>query len=145
MARTETTIDAPPEAVWAVLADPPRYGEWVVGSKEIRRWDPEWPATGSSFHHTFQVGPVPVKDTTTVLEQDPPRRLVLRARARPTGVAHVALTLTPEGEGTRVELAEWPVEGPPARLQNPVQDFLINRRNDEALRRLKRLAEQRRG
>ena len=143
MARTATVVNAPPEAVWAVLADPPTYEEWVVGSKEIRRWDPEWPAVGAAFHHTVQVGPLPVKDRTTVLESEPPRRLVLRARARPTGIAHVALTLTPQGAGTRVAMAEWPVSGPPAALANPVQDFLINRRNDEALRRLKRLAERR--
>ncbi len=143
MARTSAVVDAPPEAVWAVLADPRSYEDWVVGSKEIRRWDPEWPAVGASFHHTFLIGPLPIKDRTTVLESEPPRRLVLRARARPTGIAHVVVHLTPEGGGTRVELAEWPVAGPPAAFSNPLQDFLINRRNDEALRRLKRLAERR--
>lgn len=143
MGRTAATLDASPEAVWAVLADPRLYGEWVPGSREIRRWDPEWPQVGASFHHTFQIGPFPVKDTTTVLEQDPGRRLVMRARARPTGVAHVAVSLTPAGDGTHVEITEWPVEGPPARLHNPLQDLLINRRNDEALRRLSRLAQRR--
>jgi uncharacterized protein YndB with AHSA1/START domain len=141
--QTSLFLDVPPERVWAVLADAPAYGEWVVGSKEIRRWDPEFPAVGSAFHHTFLIGPVPVKDSTSVLEADPPRRLVLRARARPTGVAHIALDLVPERGGTRVDMAEWPVEGPPARLHNPVQDWLIDRRNDKALRRLKRLAEAR--
>ncbi len=143
MATTSIVVDASPEAVWAVLADPRSYEDWVVGSKEIRRWDPEWPAVGASFHHTFLVGPLPIKDRTTVLESEPPRRLVLRARARPTGIAHVALSLAPEGDGTRVEMGEWPVAGPPAAFANPLQDLLINRRNDAALRRLKRLAEAR--
>lgn len=144
VARTSTFVDAPPEAVWSVLANPPSYEDWVVGSKEIRRWDPEWPAVGAAFHHTFLIGPLPVKDRTTVLESEPPRRLVLRARARPTGIAHVVLTLAPEGDGTRVEMGEWLVSGPPALADNPVQRFLINRRNDEALRRLKRLVAGRR-
>ena len=143
MATTSIVVDAPPEAVWAVLADPRSYEDWVVGSKEIRRWDPEWPAVGATFHHTFMIGLLPLKDRTSVLESEPPRRLVLRARARPTGIAHVALSLTAEGDGTLVELAEWPVEGPPAALSNPLQDLLIKRRNDVALRRLKRLAERR--
>jgi len=141
--RTSTWVDAPPERVWGVLADPRSYGEWVVGSRDIRRWDPEFPAAGTAFHHTFMVGPVPVKDSTSVLESEPPRHLVLRARARPAGVAHITLDLTPERDGTRVEIAERPVDGPPARWHNPVQQWLINRRNDESLRRLKRLAEQR--
>ncbi len=143
MASTSTFVDAPPEAVWAVLADPPSYAEWVVGSKDIRRWDPEWPAVGAAFHHTFLIGPLPIKDSTTVLTSEPPHRLVLRARARPTGIAHVAMDLVPEDDGTRVQMREWPVEGPPARLHNPIQDWLIARRNDESLRRLKRLAERR--
>ena len=136
-------VAAPPERVWAVLADPPAYERWVVGCREVRRWDPQWPGPGSAFHHTVMLGPVPIKDTTSVLEVEEARKLVLRARARPAGVARVCVALTPDDGGTRVELAEWPVEGPPATLHNPLQDWLINRRNDESLRRLRRLAERR--
>jgi uncharacterized protein YndB with AHSA1/START domain len=143
VARTSLHVAAPPERVWEVLSDPRSYATWVVGSKDIRRWDPEWPAPGAAFHHTFLVGPLPVKDSTSVLESDPPRRLKLRARARPTGVAHIVIELLPEADGTRVEIDEWPVEGPPATLHNPVQAWLIKRRNDESLRRLRRLAERR--
>ena len=143
MATTSIRVQAPPEKVWDVLADPRTFGHWVVGSKDIRRWDPEWPAAGAAFHHTFLVGPIPIKDSTSVLEADPPRRLVLRARARPTGVAHIAMDLIPDGDGTRVEMAEQVVEGPPARFRNPIQDWLIKRRNDESLRRLRNLAERR--
>jgi len=142
VATNSILVDAPPEAIWAVLSDPPQYGEWVVGSKDIRRWDPEWPEPGATFHHTFLIGPIPVRDTTSVLEADAPRRLKLRARARPTGIAHIVLELEPEGDGTRVHMSESPVEGPPAKLDNPLQDYLIKRRNDETLRRLKRLAER---
>ena len=143
MARTATHVAATPERVWAVLADPPAYERWIVGCRDVRRWDPHWPAPGSAFHHTFLLGPLPIKDTTSVLEAEPERKLVLRARARPVGVARVTIVLTAERDGTRVEIAEWPVEGPPAALHNPLQDWLINRRNDESLRRLRTLAERR--
>ena len=39
-------------------------------------------------------------------------------------------------------IAEVPIEGPPAVLHNPIQDWLIDRRNREGLRRLKQLAER---
>ena len=41
MSVNETTVDAPPQAVWDVLADPPSYEEWVVGNKVIRDYDRE--------------------------------------------------------------------------------------------------------
>jgi uncharacterized protein YndB with AHSA1/START domain len=142
MATTTTHVDASPDRVFEVLSDPRSYGYWVVGSKEIRHWDRDFPALGTSFHHTFLIGPVPIRDSTTVLEVDPPRRLLLRARARPTGIAHVALDLEPRDGGTDVSITEWPVEGIAARVHNRLQDRLIRVRNVESLRRLKRLAER---
>lgn len=142
MASTHMHFNATPEQIFAVLSDPASYADWVVGCKEIRFWDPDFPARGSAFHHTFVIGPLPIKDHTTVMDIDPPRHLLLRARARPSGVAHVALDLEPsDGGGTDVTIREWPVEGLAAKLHNPVQAKLIKLRNVETLRRLKRLAE----
>ena len=33
-------VAAPPEAVWAVLADGWQYGTWVVGASRVRAVDP---------------------------------------------------------------------------------------------------------
>jgi uncharacterized protein YndB with AHSA1/START domain len=81
------TVDAPPERVFAVLADPKTYADWVVGSDTIRDADPTWPAPGSRFYHRVGVGPIKVKDHTEVREADRPRKLALHARARPLGTA----------------------------------------------------------
>lgn len=145
MARNTAHFDATPEQVWAVLADPDSYGEWVVGSKHIRDADPEWPEPGSRFHHTVGIGPLELKDDTEVLESREPERIVLRARARPTGVANVILELTPEDGGTRVEMREYPVSGLAKMVHNPLQDKLIHHRNVESLRRLEELARGRSG
>jgi uncharacterized protein YndB with AHSA1/START domain len=142
MARTTIHVTAPPEAVFAVLADPASYDTWVVGCKEIRGVEGDWPEPGSTFHHSVGMGPITVKDSTSVTESARPHRLVLRARARPTGVARVELDLAARDGGTEVTITEVPIEGPPAMLHNPVQDWLIDRRNREGLRRLKRLAER---
>lgn len=142
MARTTTYVDASPERIFEVLDDAWTYEFWVVGCQEIRTVDPEWPAVGSAFHHRVGLGPFTVADSTSIVERDPSRHLKLRARARPTGIAHVTVDLKPGGSGTEVVILEKPVEGPAAILHNPVQDLLIDRRNVESLRRLKWLAER---
>jgi uncharacterized protein YndB with AHSA1/START domain len=142
MAQTTTRIAATPDRVFGVLADAWTYERWVVGCKQIRDVDDGWPAPGATFYHSVGIGPLTVRDTTTVIESDPPRRVVLRARARPAGVARVEIDLAEAGGGTEVAMREQPISGPPARLHNPLQDLLIERRNAESLRRLKQLAER---
>jgi uncharacterized protein YndB with AHSA1/START domain len=141
MSVTTTVVAAPPEAVFALLSDPPLYGSFVVGSKRIRRYDPDWPRTGSEFHHTLGVGPLVLRDMTCVEEVDHGRRLVLRAQMRPFSVNRVAFVLRPVDEGTEVEVEEYPIEGPAAVVWNPVFEAAMDARNKEMLRRLKRFAE----
>jgi uncharacterized protein YndB with AHSA1/START domain len=140
MARTEALFSVPPERVFAVLADPTAYADWVVGSHSIRAADPEWPAVGSRFHHRVGAGPLKVKDHTEVLEVDPPRRLVLRARARPLGTARVEMLLEPRDGGTHVTMIEVGAD-PVSRLAIRLTDLLVHRRNVESLRRLRRISE----
>lgn len=142
MSTTTTYVDAPPERVFDILDDATTYEFWVVGCVDIRAVDPEWPAPGSAFHHSVGLGPLNVKDSTSVVTRDRPRSLELRARARPAGIARVHFELVAQGSGTQVTIEEAPIEGLPARLHNPVQDHLIHRRNQETLRRLRWLAER---
>ena len=140
MATNERFMPVPPQAVWDALADPDGYGYWVVGSKHIRDADPDFPAPGSKFHHTVGVGPLTVDDHTESLAADEPRRLVLRAKARPLGLAKVEIELEPQDGGTHVTLKENP-DGPqtPLKYFPPVQ-LLTWVRNAESLARIERLA-----
>lgn len=140
MSRTVAYIPAAAEQIFAVITDATTYADWVVGAKEIRAVEPEWPAPGAGFHHTVGVGPLSTRDETRVRELDPPRRLSLRARAWPAGEAHVTLLLEEAGAGTRVTMLEEPVSGPGRWLHNPVMDAAIHARNSVSLRRLARLA-----
>ena len=143
MAINETHIDAPPERVFAVLADWRAYGEWVVGSKYMRGADPGFPAVGTRFHHVVGAGPLTLKDHTQVVEVDQPRKLILRAKARPLGTAIVDLTLEPEDGGTKVTIREDPGDTLSAFVFMPLTHLLVRGRNVESLRRLKELAEKR--
>ena len=141
MAHNEIHVDAPPEAVFAVLADPRSFARWVVGSRRIRSADPDWPAPGTTFDHAVGVGPLTISDSTSVRSADPPHRLELLVRARPFTQAVVTLTLRPEAGGTRVEMDEHPADRRSRLLFNPLTEPLVRLRNKESLRRLKALAE----
>jgi uncharacterized protein YndB with AHSA1/START domain len=139
----ETHVDAPPEAVFDVLADPYSYGHWVPGSSRTRHADASWPAPGAAFGHTQGFYGLGLKDTTEVVASERPRTLVLEARFRPFAINRVELRLSPSGAGTRVVMVEYPTGGPAAWLHNPLMDLAFKLRNVEALRRLRKLAEQR--
>lgn len=136
MARNQTVVHAPIDQVFAVLADPYRYHEWVVGAKEVRGADGPWPAVGSVFHHSLGVGPLTLHDNTECLELDAPHRIVLEARGRPLGRARVEIRLLSVPEGTEVTMDEVAVSPPLVKLLGPILDPLIHIRNVEALRRL---------
>ena len=138
-------MPVPPEAVWDSLADAGGYGYWVVGSKEIRDADPDWPAPGSKFHHTIGFGPFEVSDHTVALEAARPGLLSVRAKGRPLGTAKVTLTMTGLDGGTLVRMTENP-DGLTSLLAfNPLVQLLTIGRNAESLMRLEELALRRDG
>jgi uncharacterized protein YndB with AHSA1/START domain len=143
VAINEIHIDAPPERVFAVLADWRSYGDWVVGSRYIRGADPGFPAAGTRFHHQVGVGPLNLNDHTVVLEVDQPHKLILRAKARPLGTAIVDLRMHRENGGTKVIMREDPGDTLSAFVFQPITHLLVRGRNVQSLERLKGLAEDR--
>lgn len=140
MATVTKWIPAGIDDVWAILADPRSYALWVVGSHDIRRVDGDWPQVGATFHHVQGHGPIKLRDTTTVVEAEPPRRLLLEVRIRPFLTGPVELTLRPERDGTFVTITEQAHGG----LAGPVPELLLGPfialRNADAMRRLAAMA-----
>ncbi len=141
MATTRTRIAASRDEVFAALANPENYGDWVVGSDTIRDADPTWPKVGSRFHHRIGFGLLKVSDHTEVLDVDPPRRLVMQARARPLGTADITMLLDERDGETDVTMVEVAGDRLSRLALNRLTDPLIHLRNVEALRRLKRIVE----
>jgi uncharacterized protein YndB with AHSA1/START domain len=141
MSVNETYVDAPPDAVFDVLADPQSYAHWVVGASRTRKADADWPERGARFHHTQGLFGIGVPDNTEVLVSSRPRRIVMEARIRPFAVNKVEMRLRPRGGGTRVRMIEYPTGGLAKLLPSPLTDMMLHVRNAEALRRLRRLAE----
>ncbi|WP_421118642.1 SRPBCC family protein [Aquihabitans daechungensis] len=91
MSTATHTFELPIGDVFDGLADPWTYPEWLVGAKEMRSVDAEWPAAGSSFHHRVGlVGPLTLADSSSSCEVDAPNLLVLEVRLVP-----------PDGHGSR--------------------------------------------
>ncbi|NHC47617.1 SRPBCC family protein [Motilibacter aurantiacus] len=144
MVTVERFTPASPEAVWAVLVDGWAYANWVVGTSAIRDVDRGWPEEGARIHHSVGAWPLTIDDTTHSRRCEPLRLLHLRARGWPLGEADVVLELAPEGDGTRVTMSEDASEGPGRFVPAPLRWASIAPRNKESLRRLARLAENRR-
>lgn len=141
MATTHAQIAAAPERVFAVLADPAYYADWVVGSHSVRDADSSWPEVGSRFYHRVGFRLLKVNDHTEVLDVDPPVRLVMHARARPAGTARVTMLLAAQAGGTYVTMTETAGDRLSRLAINRLTDPLVRLRNVKSLRRLKRIAE----
>jgi uncharacterized protein YndB with AHSA1/START domain len=143
MSRNSISVSASPEAVFVVLDDAYAYPRWVVGARRVRRVDPSWPAVGSKFHHAVGNAAAELHDSSKVLEREPPDRMVLEVRFRPTGVANVEIDVKRDGDGSVVTLVESPTCGPVSHLPSFVTDPLLFARNALALQRLRHEIERR--
>ena len=99
--RFVTTIDRPPDVVFAYLSDVSRHGEW--SPKPFRVEGSTGPVSGGD---TFtSIGRVPGdknhRNEVTVTECSPPRRLVLDSQERGEHFVNT-FELTAEGSGTRL-------------------------------------------
>ena len=141
MAVSERTMDCSPVEVFDVLLDSYLYKYWVVGSKDIRDVDDSWPSVGSAFYHCVGAPGADIKDKSEVLELDVPHRIVLRAYARPLGVARVTISARPSGDKTIVAISEEPEKGTRMRVLTRLIDPVVFMRNVESLRRLERVIE----
>ena len=133
-------VDARPDDVWAILADPRAYALWVVGSHDITGVDGPWPSPGATFEHVQGHGPIKLSDTTTVLEVRAPQWLKLEVRIRPLLVAEVELSLETQDGGTCITIDEYATGGLGRLAPRLVSSPIIAFRNSDALRRLAAMA-----
>ncbi|HWG73583.1 MAG TPA: SRPBCC family protein [Acidimicrobiales bacterium] len=143
MALRNILVEASPSEVWEVLSDGHSYAEWVVGTRQIRSVDPNWPAEGSSLYYRIGIGPLTFEDFTTVRVADTERRLELEAHASPFGSIRISVQLLPWGDHCVVIVDEHPLRGPALFLRNPATDLALTLRNRVMLRRLASLVENR--
>ena len=141
MAKNVRAMTCSPEQVFRVLADGWLYPSWVVGASRMRGVDPEWPQPDAELQHSVGTWPLLLNGTTSVLEWDPPRRMVMRARGWPIGEAQVTIRVRSAAEGCVVRIDEDAVKGPGAVIPKFLMAPTLRVRNAETLHRLAYLAE----
>ncbi|MCS5732455.1 SRPBCC family protein [Herbiconiux sp. CPCC 203386] len=129
-------IRCTPEHLFEVLADGWLFPVWVVGASRMRDVNEAWPHVGSQLHHSFGVSPLLINDTTTVLEWNPPHRMVVQPAGWPLGETRVVIDVKARAEGCLVRLRELAVRGPGTFVPRGVMDVPMYIRNVETLKRL---------
>jgi uncharacterized protein YndB with AHSA1/START domain len=112
--QIEARIEAPPERVWPVVTDLPRFGEWSPENRGGVWLDAGGPVLGARFRGRQEHRAVGEWETTsTVTECDPPKRFgwVVGPSAEEAG-ASWSFELVPEGGGTRVRFRAVMGPGP---------------------------------
>ncbi|MFD5768322.1 SRPBCC family protein [Streptomyces sp. NPDC127049] len=143
MAVRHQLVHRPPRSVWAVLADPSSYGEWVAGPSKSVPLDDTWPSPGARLRYTIRLGLWAVEGVTTVRHRETGRELELEASFKPLGTARIFLQLRPWGEETLVVCDEHPLRGLGGTLHNPVSEAALQLRHRGMLARLARVVERR--
>src|ERR671917_480645 len=100
--KVERAVDiaAPPEAVYDLISDPARLGEWVTihqyaegaGAGELHK--------GDTLTQCLKLAGQKFKVRWEVVESDRPHRLVWKGRGPGRPKAQVENALTPNGKGT---------------------------------------------
>jgi uncharacterized protein YndB with AHSA1/START domain len=143
VAIVQRTVQAPPDRVFAVLADGWTYSDWVVGTAHIRDVDPSWPAPGSKLHHKVGPWPLSLKDSSTIIACEPNRSMIMTVGLWPLGEGTVKFELEQAGaSATRITMHEDFSAGPLQWMRNKINDLVLHRRNVESLRRLADIAER---
>jgi uncharacterized protein YndB with AHSA1/START domain len=95
---SEIEIAAPPEAVWDVLMDPHRLGDWVTTHVALGDETPAELEEGSSFEQKLKVGGPGFKVTWKVVEAECPRRVEWNGDGPAGSGARVVYELEPAGD-----------------------------------------------
>ncbi|WP_030613599.1 SRPBCC family protein [Streptomyces sclerotialus] len=141
MAVRHQLIARKPPAVWAVLSDCRRYGEWVVGPSDSEALDGSWPEVGAAIRYKLRLGLLELDGQTVVRRHEPPRALELEALCDPFGSARIALDIRPWGEETLVIVDEHPLRGFGGLVHNFALDALLQLRHRNMLKRLAKVVE----
>ena len=140
----EIDIEASPEAVYDVVADPTCLGEWVTIQEELEEAPEGDLRPGSRLRQRMRVAGKRFRLSWTVVEAKRPSRIVWEGHGPMGSNAKAVYELSADGDGgTRFSyLNEYGLPGGPAgRLAARAILGASGREADRTLRRLKKLVE----
>lgn len=89
--RVQTTVDAPPRAVWRRLADIPDHVSWMADAASIRFRGEQRSGVGTTFECETRVGPLRTLDVMEVTEWRERRSMGVRHSGLVTGAGRFVL------------------------------------------------------
>lgn len=95
--RVSVEIPAPPEEVWADVADVASHVEWMVDAREITFVSEQRTGVGTTFECLTAVGPLRTLDRMEITAWEPPRRMGVRHAGVVTGEGAFTLEPAPGG------------------------------------------------
>jgi uncharacterized membrane protein len=139
-------IEAPLEAVWDVLMDADRLGDWVTIHRRLERVSDRPLRQGSTLEQTLCLRRVLFHVTWKVVDLEPGRRARWEGRGPARSRAEIEYRLSADGDGTRFDYANElrPPLGPlGAAASRALMGGVPEREARASLQRLKTLLEDR--
>jgi Polyketide cyclase / dehydrase and lipid transport len=118
---TTREIIAPLEAVWGIIKDPRRYGDWNVTHTGFPDGTPDFYAEGMTLRERLVIMGMPAEARWTITHYEDLRGVAMEGDG-PMGITlRQILALTPKGGGTLAEVTTS-IDG--SRLLKPIVDSL---------------------
>ena len=139
-----TTIGASPQAVWELLIDPSRAGEWMPDVLSYET-DSTEPAVGTISTMRVKESGKEVDYTTEILEYEALQHLTVEVRGGSLGAnpMRVRYDVRPSGDGTAMTYrSDWKASGVMLTLMVPLIRFMAGRNATQAMNRLGQVVTQ---
>jgi hypothetical protein len=101
--RVATILDAPPDAVWADVADVASHVDWMADATAIRFLSTQTSGTGTRFECDTKLGPITLTDVMEITEWSPGRAMGVRHTGLVTGTGRFTLK---KATGSRTQF-QW--------------------------------------
>jgi carbon monoxide dehydrogenase subunit G len=142
MVERTIQIAAPPEAIYDVVMDPKRLGDWVTIHHELEKAPPGQLRKGSRLTQSLKLAGRRFRVNWTVVENGP-GRVVWEGRGPVASRARVEYGFSPNGKGTRFSYSnEYELPGGPlGKIAGRAVAKVTEKELEGSLRRLKSLLE----
>lgn len=143
----EIEITAPPQAVWDVIMDPSRFGEWVTIHRAVKLQSPDPAAAGARMEQDMHLNGVNFRVRWTLAEVRAPEFAEWQGRGPAFSKALIRYQLRPTATGTTAFTYTNEFSTPGGPLADLANRFVVGRASEHEARRslaqLKALIEQR--
>ncbi|HEY7967957.1 MAG TPA: SRPBCC family protein [Solirubrobacteraceae bacterium] len=142
--RSSIAIAAPPRAVWDVVMDPLRLGEWVTIHRELRGVSPGPPGEGSTMEQVLHLRGADVRVHWLLVECRAPLYARWQGRGPARTRARIEYVLSATEDGTRFDYHnefDAPFGAVGAFASRHVVGHMAQREADRSLNALRALLE----